>query len=94
MNERRELVTKERRARLTRFAKKLADLCDEFQVDLIASPEAVELIEVIERDFRYPEGYSFSALFTGVDKRGAFNTCNAKDEERSGFSIDRWECPE
>lgn len=94
MSERRELVTKERRARLRRFQKELADLCDKYAVSIVASRDAVELIEIIERDFHYPEGHSYSGLFTGVDKRGAFNTCNRQSEERSGFDIARWEAPE
>lgn len=94
MSERKELVTKERRARLTRFAKELADLCDKYKVDFQSSPESEDTIEISERDFRYPEGYAFSATFTGVDKRGVWNNHNRESKERSGLVIDRWEAPE
>lgn len=55
-----ELVTPERLYQLHLFHAKMKDLCDAFGVDLVASTEG-DFIEVIERGFRYPDGFSYSA---------------------------------
>jgi len=79
-------VSRERELNLIAFATALEKLCADFRVDLYASTESQELIEISERDFPYPDGYSFSATFTEVTERGVRNGCN----RRRGLYIDRW----
>lgn len=60
------LVNAKRRRRLEDFAAELEALCDRFAVDLVASRDSEEVIELRERGFRYPDGYEFSATFRHV----------------------------
>lgn len=54
------LVTPERAWRLQNFAEELKRLCDRYHINLIASPDG-DFMEVEERGFRYPDGFSYSA---------------------------------
>src|SRR5580693_1540992 len=72
----RELVTPHRRARLYQFAAELVDLCNKYHVDIESSVLVAELIVIVERDFKYPEGYQYSAAFQGIDKDGIWNIFN------------------
>jgi hypothetical protein len=60
-----ELVTDERAAKLADFAADFAALCNRYQLDVYASPDA-DMIEIAERGFPYPTGYGYSATMTGV----------------------------
>ncbi len=72
-----ELVSPERAATLTAFAAEFVALCEKYNLNVYASPDA-DMIELQERSFTYPEGYDFSATMTG-----------AIDGKLEAFSIDR-----
>ena len=61
------LVSPKRERALSEFAAELKRLCDRYHLNLAASPDG-DFMEVIERGFRYPDGYEFSATMRNQRK--------------------------
>ena len=57
----RVLVNCVRAERIQSFCSELTELCNKYKLDIQASREAEDCISIIERDWRYPVGYEWSA---------------------------------